>query len=288
MHVIHLAAPALPLREFVRFYAHREVRTSGVASVHPVPARAFPILEFVFGDRIRVVYSDPAVVRMSPRAVVIGLQTHCRSELQFQGTTDCFVILFQPTGLNRLFSTPAQELTDRAYDAHSVLGIPVSRLEQMLGETNDFRQRARIADEFLLGQSVRARACERISAASGRILRASGNARIGTLAREAGVSVRQFERSFSAAVGVHPKLYARIVRFEAALDSKARSTKSWTEVAHEFGYYDQTHMVHDFQGFTGDTPTHMLKAVVALFRCQIEAIRSGRRSAAGDDLELIL
>jgi AraC-like DNA-binding protein len=90
--------------------------------------------------------------------------------------------------------------------------------------------------------------------------------------------VRQFERSFSSAVGVHPKLYARIVRFEAALDSKARSTKSWTEVAHEFGYYDQTHMVHDFQGFTGDTPTHMLKAVEALFRGQIEAIRSGRRS----------
>lgn len=144
----------------------------------------------------------------------------------------------------------------------------------MLGETNDFRQRARIADEFLLRQSVRARACERISAASGRILRASGNARIGTLAREAGVSVRQFERSFSAAVGVHPKLYARIVRFEAALDSKARSTKSWTEVAHEFGYYDQTHMVHDFQGFTGDTPTHMLKE---LWRCSGARLRpSGR------------
>jgi hypothetical protein len=168
MHVIHLAAPALPLREFVRFYAHREVRevrASGVASVHPVPARAFPILEFVFGDRIRVVYSDSAILRMSPRAVVIGLQTHCRSELQFQGTTECFVILFQPTGLHRLFSAPAQDLTDRAYDAHSVLGILVSRLEQMLGETDDFKERARIADEFLLRRCLRARTCERISAA---------------------------------------------------------------------------------------------------------------------------
>jgi hypothetical protein len=43
---------------------------------------------------------------------------------------------------------------------------------------------------------------------------------------------------------VHPKLFARIVRFEAALDSKARSLgKSWTDVAHEFGYYDQMHLL---------------------------------------------
>jgi AraC-like DNA-binding protein len=85
-------------------------------------------------------------------------------------------------------------------------------------------------------------------------------------------------------------MYARIVRFEAALDRKARSsTKSWTDLAHEFGYYDQMHMVHDFEGLTGSTPTQMLKEVEALFREQIEAIRSGRRfSNAGCDPELIL
>src|SRR5580658_741205 len=87
----------------------------------------------------------------------------------------------------------------------------------------------------------------------------SGNVRIPGLAREAGLSMRQFERCFAQQVGVHPKLFARIVRFEAALDSKARSSgKSWTDVAQEFGYYDQMHLVHDFEGFTGGTPTDML------------------------------
>jgi methylphosphotriester-DNA--protein-cysteine methyltransferase len=91
-------------------------------------------------------------------------------------------------------------------------------------------------------------------------------------------------------VGVSPKLYARIVRFETALDSKARSrVKSWTDVAHESGYYDQMHMVHDFEGLTGGTPTTILREVEMLFRDQIQAIRSGRRSViTGGDLHLIL
>ena len=75
---------------------------------------------------------------------------------------------------------------------------------------------------------------------------------IAALASRAGLSMRQFERRFIQQVGMRPKMLARVARFEAALEAKARrSTKSWTDVAHEFGYYDQMHMVHDFKEFTG-------------------------------------
>jgi methylphosphotriester-DNA--protein-cysteine methyltransferase len=60
-------------------------------------------------------------------------------------------------------------------------------------------------------------------------------------------------------VGVSPKLYARIARFEAALESKALSTSdSWTDVAHHLGYFDQMHLIHDFKEFSGDIPTNLL------------------------------
>lgn len=290
MHVIRLASPALPLREYVRFYALRQVRVGGAAVVHPVPARAFPLLEFVFGDRFQVLYRDRSMVETSPRAVVVGLQTHCRSQLQFQGAVECFVILFQPTGLHRLFSTPIRELTDRAYEAHSVLGAFVSQLEELLGGTKNFGERVRITDRFLLRHSLKAQRFDRISAAAAQILCAAGNARVAALASDAGLSMRQFERCFMQQVGVHPKLYARIVRFEAALDRKARSsTKSWTDVAHEFGYYDQMHMVHDFESFSGGTPTKILNEVEVVFRGEIEAIRSGLHSPNADgDLQLVL
>jgi hypothetical protein len=49
------------------------------------------------------------------------------------------------------------------------------------------------------------------------------------------------------------------------------------------------HMVHDFKGFTGVTPTKILREVEALFRDRLEAIRSGRRAPnVQDDPQLIL
>ena len=97
------------------------------------------------------------------------------------------------------------------------------------------------------------------------------------MAGRAGLGLRQFERRFVQQVGVSPKLLARIARFEAALDRMARLPQgSWTEVAHRFGYFDQMHMVHEFAGFTGDTPTRTLHRFKALFERQTMAIRSGQ------------
>src|ERR1700759_1089489 len=108
------------------------------------------------------------------------------------------------------------------------------------------------------------------------ILARSGRVRMPELLAYSGIGNRQFERTFSERFGMRPKLYARIVRFQGALNCKARSsTKSWTDVAHEFGYHDQMHMIHDFEEFTGETPTVTLRLVEVLFRQQIEAIRIG-------------
>lgn len=54
MHGIRLLRPAPQLRGCVRFYAQREVKIQGPAKVFPVPARAAPLLEFVFSDRFEV------------------------------------------------------------------------------------------------------------------------------------------------------------------------------------------------------------------------------------------
>lgn len=60
-------------------------------------------------------------------------------------------------------------------------------------------------------------------------------------------------------MGVSPKLYARIVRFNAAIDHKLRyPVRTWTEIAHRLNYYDQMHMVHDFQDLAGDTPSRVI------------------------------
>jgi len=73
------------------------------------------------------------------------------------------------------------------------------------------------------------------------------------------------------------------VRFQNALDTKARSTtKSWTDVAYELGYFDQMHMVHDFNEFTGESPTETLRQMELIFRAQIDAVHAGRAAERSD------
>lgn len=243
----------------------------------PIPARASPMIEFVFGDRFKVRYRESRAEVTTPATALVGMLTRPHATLLHQGAFQSFLIMFQAHGLTDLFGVPPSEVTNHTYDADSVLGKPIRELEQRLGNCTTFQQRVSIANHFFAERLKHARALDRMAFAADRILTSGGKLSTADLARQAGIGDRQFQREFSARFGATPKLFSRVVRFQNALDTKARSsTKSWTDVAHEFGYYDQMHMVHDFREFTGESPTETLRQLELLFRAQVEAVRAGR------------
>jgi AraC-like DNA-binding protein len=57
-------------------------------------------------------------------------------------------------------------------------------------------------------------------------------------------------------VGISPKRYCRIRRFQQALTRTGRGRPvDWSQVALDCGYYDQAHFIHEFRSFSGLTPT---------------------------------
>ena len=87
----------------------------------------------------------------------------------------------------------------------------------------------------------------------------NGAIRIGEIADHARLSVRQYERRFLEEVGLTPKTFARTRRFQRAFDAKRFfPQRTWLSIAHEFGYFDQMHMVRDFQILGGDAPSNLL------------------------------
>ena len=75
------------------------------------------------------------------------------------------------------------------------------------------------------------------------------------LSREAGISTRRLARLFSIEVGLTPKLYARVLRFNRVVESVYNSSSiDWTELAVRCGYFDQAHFIRDFKAFSGLTP----------------------------------
>jgi AraC-like DNA-binding protein len=88
-----------------------------------------------------------------------------------------------------------------------------------------------------------------------------GGVRIDELAARLDVSRQHLAAQFRTRVGLSPKLYARICRFRRATAAlKAAPTPDWAQLALECGYFDQSHLIHDFQEFAGSAPERFLSA----------------------------
>jgi AraC-like DNA-binding protein len=80
-------------------------------------------------------------------------------------------------------------------------------------------------------------------------------ANIGAVTNAVGMSAKRFIERFKAQVGVSPKRYCRIRRFQQAVALAHRGrTVDWAQVALSCGYYDQSHFIHEFRAFSGLTP----------------------------------
>ena len=260
-----MAPSSALLRPYVWAYGMTTGRVGSVPLVIPLPARPKQLLTFSFADPY-CVYRPGADHRdASPRVTVVGPQTHFRPGLSVFGRIDNFTIHFQPSGFNRLFGIPMTKLTDAAYDAHAVIGPEIPRLEQELGDIPSFAERIQLIEKRLILLLGGDDGLDPVAIAANRLFASNGIHRVAAMATASGLSPRQFERRFLAQVGVPPKLYARIIRFNAALDHKLRyPSRAWSCIANDQNYYDQMHLVHDCRAFTGESPSRFLAQLEGL------------------------
>jgi AraC-like DNA-binding protein len=97
-----------------------------------------------------------------------------------------------------------------------------------------------------------------IAESARRITLAKGALDLAALARELGLSIRQLERRFLAAVGLSPKLFCRIQRFNNVFHVLGQPSCNWVETAVACGYYDQAHLIRDCKDLSGNTPAILL------------------------------
>jgi AraC-like DNA-binding protein len=127
--------------------------------------------------------------------------------------------------------------------------------EQLL-EASSWEERFALIDSFLLARVAAAEPPPpSLVWALSRLHATRGALDIRSLTDRLGCSRRYLIGVFNDHVGLPPKLYARILRFGHGVELAESGDIGWAEVAQRCGYYDQAHMVRDFQQFTGHSPT---------------------------------
>ncbi len=92
------------------------------------------------------------------------------------------------------------------------------------------------------------------------ILAQNGVIKIKDLEDKFHLSGRWLEKQFAEQVGMSPKDFARVTRFNALItEVKMTPSVSWSDLTDNYGYYDQSHLIRDFHDFTKQSPTEFFK-----------------------------
>ena len=163
-----------------------------------------------------------------------------------------------PLGAYLLLGLPMREVSNRTVALEDVLGPEGAMLPERLYEAGGWPTRFAILDELLLRCFARARpASPDIAWAWRRLVETDGRLRIGELAAELRCSRRHLAARFGEQVGLPPKSFARVLRFQQAARLVRARPYRLAEIAFECGYYDQAHLNRDFRELAGLAPTEL-------------------------------
>jgi AraC-like DNA-binding protein len=189
-----------------------------------------------------------------PEWVVLGPRT--RALYYLSGRQSLAPRLYVPAGhVRALLGAPVTEVTDAVVPLDALRAAELTRRWEDGRSDLDAGRTERVFRSYLAETTLDAeREARWVRGVAARLIGEAGAApaRIGSVARDLGISERHLRNRFSAAVGVSPKHYARIERVRRVLAKMG--TAPWARLATETSFYDQSHLVREFRGLMGVTP----------------------------------
>lgn len=192
----------------------------------------------------------------SPVAGAIGATTRAQV-IRMTGLVDGVGVRLRPGGLARLLGVPAGELAGRSVALDDLRGARTAELMERLAAAPYGAARAAVVERALLALLPRDAPAPHAGAARAVAIihHRRGLVRVRDLAAGIGVGERRLGQLFHEHVGLTPKALCRLVRFRAAVSLLLRGPeRSLSTLAHECGYADHPHLVHDFREIAGLTP----------------------------------
>lgn len=252
--------PAPPLNRFVRSLWYARAPQPGHRRERVLPTGRTQVILNLARDYTLDAREDGLLVKAAP-SLVVG----ARSVYEVVDTSDMadlIGLVFEPGALPVFAGDAADLFSNRTVDLEDIWGGAARGLRDRLREIPSPAGKLEVLEADLLGR-LHIRLTQkpvRLHVAVGFALdyfeRAPGVATVAEVARSTGWSERRFSQVFREQVGLAPKVWCRIQRFQRAVQRlHAGAEVRWTELALDCGFYDQAHFANEFRAFSGIDPT---------------------------------
>ena len=253
--------PSLLLKPFVDFYYiwEKDEILETPLSISST-ANNYCVMLFNYGDKY-CLYNRLYKGEALPKNFLSGLSTS-PFRLQLFGKVNMMGIVFKGTAFQDLFHIPAPvDFLDERIDLETIIGYNATVINDQLAEALDDLERLTIIENFLFDRIKHANLkTHPIDQAVDMIMTRKGMIKVDNVAEKMNLSSRQFRRCFTKRVGIGPKYFARIKRFNFVNLCLSKNPElKWMEFVSDGGYFDQSHFIKDYLEFSGKSPIRFLQ-----------------------------
>ncbi len=248
--------PVAPLRPFVSLmWAAADVAAACFPEPqreHVLPTGAMHLVIRLNDAPLHLVATESQACDQRLGVALVG-GTRSRYYVRELHAPSCSVgVMLRPGASALLFGVGAHELAERHTSLQDLWGAAAVRLREQLLEAPSNEARLALLEAALAARLPRARALHPAIASALAVLPSVQS--VQAAVRHSGFSHRRFINHFRSAVGLTPKSYLRVLRFQQALAAMRNGARTLADIAAEAGYSDQAHFSRDFREFAGVTP----------------------------------
>ncbi|MCA1757261.1 MAG: helix-turn-helix domain-containing protein [Bacteroidales bacterium] len=253
---VNFYPPSSDLIPYVKYYWKVTTPYPAPSSISP---SGYPELIFQFGDPVLIKIGSMEKGSV-PLALIAGQITR-PVNLTFSGMLQCFCVKLMPYSLRAIFRVNSSSFTDSTTDMGEVdPGLNQYLFHKLTDAGNDM-ERVRII-ETTLRKMLRINS-DSINALSSSVLKhclSVDKLNYGEIIANSGASRRTLERNIKQDIGLTPKKFLKIIRFNRAFSMlKERSDMNLQDIAYLNGYYDLPHFINEFREYSGCSPIRYLR-----------------------------
>jgi AraC-like DNA-binding protein len=250
--------PRLPLSQFVEFFWLKEGDNLSVVQTRLLPMGTMELVINLHEDRIPLFDRQSRVQCGSTNGIMLCGAHSENFIIRETRKISVMGVHFRPGGGTVFFNLPAGELHNEIVSLDELWKSRAAELRDCLVQEPTSEKRFWLLEQFLM-QMLRSPEYHPAVGFALQQFRQSPNLNIRAITEQTGFSSRYFNQLFRDRVGVTPKLFCRIQRFQKVLEMlPVKAPVNWMDVAFTCGYFDQAHFIHDFRVFADCTPTEYL------------------------------